>query len=203
MPDASVPAFEDWPDDARQRELNAQHTFGDHLIRNVVAEARAGIPPDAPTETRLVCESAIERTVALFLALLEGVPDTCAGAATRVEYQLTAVFRDRDGAVAERHELAPGGDGLLMGFAGWTKGDFGAAQRARATLRTVTLRFAEHVNATAIHGSVADIATHYHATVLGVAGRAVRLTLAAPRLPRLLSFLEDLEREGVLKHEMR
>jgi hypothetical protein len=44
-----------------------------------------------------------------------------------IKFVLTARLRDRKtGRVVEEIELGPDGEGLCMGFAGWTVGDFGA-----------------------------------------------------------------------------
>ncbi|MEO5626977.1 MAG: hypothetical protein ABIQ70_13295 [Dokdonella sp.] len=60
------------------------------------------------------------------MMLLDGVTSAKSGKFHQMEYSLIAQVRNiEDGHSVERIELAPDGDGLCMGFAGWRTEDFG------------------------------------------------------------------------------
>jgi len=123
--------YGEWPADPRARELEAQHTFGMHLFQHVVDVAAAELPAGLSDEARQASLEAIDHSVALFLSLLEGIPLTPVGDSGAARYVLTAEFYGDDPDTPEVFGIAPEGDGVLMGYAGWKIGDFGQEQRRR------------------------------------------------------------------------
>ena len=72
-------------------------------------------------------ERAIHDTIYGMMMLLDGIPRLDIDEGYRVEYVLTAHIRgiqeDGEVEVVEAIELAPGGDGLCIGFHYWFPGD--------------------------------------------------------------------------------
>jgi hypothetical protein len=120
-----IVSYECWSDDVRNRELEAQNTFGMHLFMHVRDAAIERIPVTANPECRSAAVRAIDDTIYLMLALLDGVPARSVGPEAVAEYVLNVRIKRKGLKAAETFELSPGGDGLCMGFAGWRDGNFG------------------------------------------------------------------------------
>jgi hypothetical protein len=120
-----VVSYEFWPEDPRDRELEAENTFGMHLFMHVRDAALERIPAGLSAECRLAAARAIDDTIYQMLALLDGVPGRAVGPEAVAEYVLSVHLKRRGSNSVETFGLAPGGDGLCMGFAGWREGKFG------------------------------------------------------------------------------
>lgn len=118
--------YSSWPPDEGGRWVRAGNAFGRHVMAAARDYAVGRLPPDATPDQRRLAETAALDAVYGVMMLLDGVADSAIDDAHRAEYVLLArVLReDRDEPV-EEIELAPGGDGLCMGFHGWAAGDFG------------------------------------------------------------------------------
>lgn len=115
-----------WPREDHARWLRAGNAFGRHLMA-ARDYARERIDSRATPAARAVAERAIHDALYGVMMLLDGVADTALDRRHAIEYVLQARVRDRGSSeVLETFELAPDGDGLCMGFAGWSRGDFGA-----------------------------------------------------------------------------
>ena len=117
-------SYDNWPQDPDARWIEAGNTFGHHLITAARDYARARVGETVTESQRAVAHRAIDDAIYGVMMLLDGVSRTEIDSAHRVEYALIA--RMREGSrVVEEIELAPGGDGLCLGFHGWRNGDFG------------------------------------------------------------------------------
>jgi hypothetical protein len=99
----------DLPDGTDQRRIHLSNAFGRVLLDNA---------------------DAADDVLYSVLQLLDGVTPPIANDSVRVEFVLTARVRDLStNAVVDAVELAPDGEGLCMGYAGWIDGDFGSVPR--------------------------------------------------------------------------
>ena len=119
----SVP-YDQWADAPNARWIDAGHTFGVHLMQHVRDEALETLPPDAAETTRQAVAQAINASLNSMMALFDGVPRCEVGEHHHMEYALIARVKDEAGATVEEIELAPDGDGLMMGLAGWWQNEF-------------------------------------------------------------------------------
>ncbi len=119
--------YQDWPSDEHERWITMGNAFGEHLKTYVNDYARDKIPSSVSPEARDIAERAIRDTIYGMMMLLDGIPLLPVGNGVYVRYVLTARLQDEQGATVEAIELAPGGDGLCMGFHGWFPGNEGSA----------------------------------------------------------------------------
>jgi hypothetical protein len=118
--------YSDWPADPHHRWVAAGNAFGRHLMTAARDYAFERIPASASPEAQELARKAALDAIYGMMMLLDGVPSSLTGPEHRAEYVLHSRIRSREsGKVLEEFELAPGGDGLCMGFHGWVAGDFG------------------------------------------------------------------------------
>ena len=117
--------YTSWPTEPHARWIRAGNTFGRHVIA-ALEYAKKNIPPGVSSEERAIAEKAAADVVRALMALFDGVtksdidPGHVAGYVLQMQ-----VLRRGEPQPVEVFELAPVGDGLGMGFAGWVEGDFG------------------------------------------------------------------------------
>jgi hypothetical protein len=117
-----------WPSDPHARWIQAGNTFGRHLMAAARDYAFEQIPESASAAERTVAEKAALDAIYGMMMLLDGVADSTIDDTHVAEYVfLSCVISDEESQPIEQFELAPGGDGLCMGFHGWVAGDFGTA----------------------------------------------------------------------------
>ena len=116
--------YKKWATDPNFRWVDVGHTFGTHLMKYVRDEALNTIPENATDETRQCASEAIRHSIYAMMALFDGIHKLEIGSNNTIEYVLQAVIRDEKYNKKEMIELAPNGDGLCMGFAGWWENDF-------------------------------------------------------------------------------
>ena len=117
--------YASWPEEPESRWVYAGHTFGIHLMKATRDQALKRIPADADEETRRVAAAAVHTAIFGMMELLDGFFRNEIDSEHRVDYVLQAHIRSRDGGpVQETVEIAPGGDGLAIGFHGWWKNEF-------------------------------------------------------------------------------
>ena len=124
-----VTPYNKWPHDEFARWVRVGNNFGAHLIEGVRDEAvRAACNKGVPSDQ---AEKVVDLTMATFMAFLDGVIGyRDIDERHTMEYVLQAKVIDKsvgstNEKVVETFELAPEGDGLGMGLAGWLQGDFG------------------------------------------------------------------------------
>ena len=121
--------YDKWPAKKRKRELIVEHWFGRDLMASARDYAWERISPTASRKARNLAQKAALDAIYGVMMLLDGVTSTRIDASHAVQYLLLGrviELNKPDGAdVLEQYEIAPGGDGLCMGFHGWVEGDFG------------------------------------------------------------------------------
>lgn len=118
--------YPDWPVERDRRRIAAGNAFGRHLMAAARDYALGCIPDSLSSQEREVAAKAALDAIYGMMMLLDGVASASVGPDHRVEYVLLSRVRStRGGEVIEEFELAPGGDGLCMGYHGWVDGDFG------------------------------------------------------------------------------
>lgn len=121
-------SYKDWPQDEHQRWIAMGNTFGCHFMKKVVEPMYKEIPDTLTSEAREAVTKTIYCGFARMMAFFDGIYLNHIDRSIAVQYALMArVYkrRDEDMKTIEEFELAPNGDGLGMGFAGWAEGDFG------------------------------------------------------------------------------
>lgn len=118
--------YTQWPTDPQQRWIVAGNTFGQHVMEHAVGYALEQIDETLSPEAKEAARKAAMDAVYGMMMILDGVPDLRIGEDHRIIYVLTAAVDERGkSAPIETIELAPGGDGLCMGFHGWREQYFG------------------------------------------------------------------------------
>jgi len=116
-------AYKDWPNDAHVRWIRAGHMFGKHLMHAARDYAVARIPEDAPPVERQARIAGAMDAIYGVMMLLDGVADADIDEAHRAEYVLTMrIIAERK--PIEELELAPGGDGLCIGYHYWKNDEY-------------------------------------------------------------------------------
>ena len=116
--------YAEWPHDEQLRWINAGNTFGAHLFQHVRDNAICRIAAETALDVEQ-SKRAVDVTLRTIMDLLDGYYRPTVGESHLAEYVLLVRIRDADGNAVETVELAPDGDGLAMGYAGWERGDFG------------------------------------------------------------------------------
>jgi putative AlgH/UPF0301 family transcriptional regulator len=116
--------YQAWRSDPHHHWIDAGHTFGVHLMKRARDQALATIPPTVSEETRAAAVEAVHVAIGGMLQLLDGIFRNQIDERHRIEYALTARIIEDNTKVVETVELAPDGDGLCMGFAGWWEEQF-------------------------------------------------------------------------------
>jgi hypothetical protein len=82
-----------------------------------------------PEPIRAEVESIVDAALYSVVQILDGVADPLIAGDLNLEFALIARLRDPDSdETVEELELAPDGEGLCIGYAGWVEGDFGATR---------------------------------------------------------------------------
>ena len=116
--------YSEWPREPHRRWVAAGNAFGAHLVAAAIDYAVGRIPAGADSAARELAAKAARDAVYGAMMLLDGVASSDLGRDGRVQYVLLSrVLARSSGAVVEEVELAPGGDGLCMGFHGWVVGE--------------------------------------------------------------------------------
>jgi hypothetical protein len=114
------------PADSHARLIHLTNVFGRVLFGSARAPSlkRVGsLPEPIQREAAEISDGAIYGA----LQVLDGVIPPIGNVELDIKFVLTARLRDRKTRrVVEEIELGPDGEGLCMGFAGWTAGDFGS-----------------------------------------------------------------------------
>jgi len=116
-------AYKSWDSDSDARWIDAGHTFGIHLMKNVRDSAVHAIPANISAEARASAMEAIRTTIYAVMQLFDGIFVNSIDDEHRAEYVLQMRVRTKQ-AILETIELAPDGDGLCMAFHGWWKDEF-------------------------------------------------------------------------------
>ena len=114
-----------WSKEEHGRWMDAANAFGIHLLEHVRADAVKDVPLNLAPEIREVALEAIDATLWHLMELLDGFYRNTIDEEHAAEYVLTSRIWDSKDEELESIELAPNGDGLPMGFAGWLQGHFG------------------------------------------------------------------------------
>ena len=121
-------SYANWPSEPHARWLQAGNTFGWHLMTAARDYAVQRIPASASPGDREIAQKAALDAIYGIMMLLDGAAESKIDETHRVEYALVArIFASGQREAIEQFELAPHGDGLCMGFHGWTAGEFGKA----------------------------------------------------------------------------
>ena len=124
MKNYPMKSYSEWRSDEHQHWIDAGHTFGVHLMKQARDQALGTIPENASAETRAVATEAVRVALGGVMQMLDGFYINEIGEQHRVEYALLARITNRERTLVEEIELAPDGDGLCMGFAGWWEDKF-------------------------------------------------------------------------------
>jgi len=116
--------YQTWSSDPHSHWIDAGHTFGVHLMKYARDQALSTIPADASQETKAVATEAVRTAIFGVLEMLDGFYRHEIDDRHRAKYALMAHIIEDNTRVLETVELAPDGDGLCMGFAGWWKNEF-------------------------------------------------------------------------------
>lgn len=113
-----------WPREPQARWMQAGNTFGRHLMSAARDYALARIPASAsPAEHEVATKAALDAIYGMMM-LLDGVAESKIDETHTIRYALVArVFASGQREAIEQFELAPEGDGLCLGFHGWTAGE--------------------------------------------------------------------------------
>ena len=126
MPTPTPKPYASWRSDSHKRWIDAGNTFGIHLMQQARDQALACIPEGTPDEVRKLIADGIHAAIGGMMEILDGYPRCDIDKEHRMVYELRAHVRSNaTDETLETFELAPDGDGLCMGFAGWWKDDFG------------------------------------------------------------------------------
>lgn len=118
--------YASWRSDPHKRWIDAGNTFGIHLMQQARDQTLARIPDGTPDDVRKLIVDAVHVAIGGVMEILDGYPRCDIDAKYRMVYELRAhVQSTATGETVETFELAPDGDGLLLGLAGWWKDDFG------------------------------------------------------------------------------
>ena len=124
MKNYPMKSYSEWRSDKHHHWIDAGHTFGVHLMQQARDEALENIPENASAETRAVATMAVHDALGGVMQMLDGFYRNEIGNQHKVEYALLARIINQEGTKVEEIELAPDGDGLCMGFAGWWEDEF-------------------------------------------------------------------------------
>jgi len=120
-------AYPEWDHEINARWIDAANVFGRHLMSAAKDFSFERMSPSLSDSERNAAEKAALDAIHGVMMLLDGIAATRAGPGHVIDYALIARVRDRQSdTCVESIELAPSGDGLCMGLAGWSQGDFGA-----------------------------------------------------------------------------
>ena len=126
MPVPKPKPYVSWSSDPHNRWIDAGNTFGIHLMQQARDQALARIPVGTPDEVRKLIVDAIYVAIGGVMEILDGFPRCDVDEKHRISYELRAHVRSTaTGETLETFELAPDGDGLCMGLAGWWNDDYG------------------------------------------------------------------------------
>ncbi|MFC4701730.1 hypothetical protein ACFO4O_16360 [Glaciecola siphonariae] len=117
--------FIDWDIEINGRWLDAAHSFGYHLFKQMRADRIAALPIQLSNSEREVAIKAIDDTIYTFMMMFDGIYKFDIDNDHSAEYALIQRIRDNNDDVVSEIELAPDGDELTIGFHGWKENDFG------------------------------------------------------------------------------
>ena len=120
--------YEEWRTPRIEREEDAAHTFGFHLMQHCRSEAlkavKSAAVPTTEGEFQAQVSKAVDTALHNVMDLLEGFWPTQAGPNHRVSYALSVCVTTSDGAPVERIDIAPCLIDLPIGYWHWRDGRF-------------------------------------------------------------------------------
>ena len=124
----SISPYGSWPTESHSRWIRAGNAFGAHFTESVRDHAVELAQKDGIPEEHAI--KVVDTTLYALMAFLDGVYGyRDIDDHHWMNYVLQAnVMEKSSSQVVETFELAPDGDGLGMGLAGWLQGDFGQNQ---------------------------------------------------------------------------
>ena len=126
MPTPTPKPYASWRSDPHERWVDAGNTFGIQLMRQARDQTLARIPEGTPDGVRKLIVDAVHVAIGGMMEIFDGYPPCDVDETHRMAYELRAHVRSTaTGETVETFELAPDGDGLCMGLAGWWTNDFG------------------------------------------------------------------------------
>ena len=116
--------YMEWFQEEHLRWINAGNTFGAHLLQHVRNNAVLQIAAETAADVEQA-KRAVDATLRTLMDLLDGYYRPTIDKSHWAKYVLLVRIRNANNDIIETVELAPDGDGLAMGYAGWERGDFG------------------------------------------------------------------------------
>jgi hypothetical protein len=130
MPAPIPEPYASWPTDEHGRWIQAGNTFGIHLMRQARDQSLARVPEGTSEDVRKLIADAVYVAIGGMMEILDGYPRCDIDDKHRMVYECAHVRSTATGETLDTFELAPDGDGLCMGLAGWWKDDFGNGRTA-------------------------------------------------------------------------
>jgi hypothetical protein len=113
--------YAEWRTDAVDREEDAAHAFGYHLIVRCRDEAMATLPADASPEVKAAVRKAVDTALHNVNDLLEGYWKLDGGPEHSIELALVVRVRDAKRQVVETLEISPCKVDLPIGYWKWAR----------------------------------------------------------------------------------
>ena len=122
MKNSSIPkSYEQWRTETYNREEDAAHAFGYHLILHCRDEALSEIPLDTDEDTRKIIEDRVDTALHNVVDMLEGFWKLDSGSNYTIERALQVRVKNSDDELMESVEISPCKVDLPIGYWGWAQ----------------------------------------------------------------------------------